>query len=238
MVTLTHDDKFTRRFRIQAAGDVIDQGSKLDTGLGNLLTVESHLRITTEELGAANQIEVRVKTLNETSFTTLATITGNETKVLGIESYEIVHFVVTNYDGSAGYLGVTGFVKNAPPASANSVQICDANNNCAELIDIGGNYALPVVPTISTTAPTIYNITIGGGDVGVEQSQVLLNGTKKVLIKHRTSGTIDFSFTSGLSSYIEIPKGTTYAESDLNLQGSTLYFRSDKTGVIEILTWT
>lgn len=236
--TITHDDKFQRRFRISAVGDVIDQGSKLDNGLGNFLSVENHLRITTSDLGASNQIEVRARNSNDNTWTNLKTITGNTTEIVDITTYNIIHFYVTNYDNVEGFLNVTGFVKNNPPGLGSTVTICDQNANCADLIDIGGNYALPVVPSITISSPIIYNITIGVGDINLEQSQALLNDTKKILIKHRTSGTIDFSFTAGLASYIEIPKGTTYSESDLNLQGRTLYFRSDKSGVIEILTWS
>jgi hypothetical protein len=236
--TITHDDKFQRRFRISASGDVIDQGSKLENGIGNLLTVENHLRITTTDLGAANQIEVRARNINDSTWTNLKTITGNTTEIVDITTYNVIHFYVANYDSSEGYLNVTGFVKNNPPGLSDSVTICDQNANCADLIDIGGNYALPVVPTNPVSAPNVYNITIGPGDENVEQSQVLLNGTRKILIKHRDSGSVDFSFTSGLATYIEIPKGNSYAESDLNLQGRTLYFRTPKQGVIEILTWS
>ena len=236
--TITHDDKFHRRFVIGAVGDVVDAGSKLSDGLGNLLTAESHLRVTTEGLGAANQIEVRVKLAHQSSFVTLTTITGNTTTLVDITSYEIVHFYVSNYDSSQGFLIVTGFVKNAPPGQADTVTIGDQNGNLVDLIDIGGNYAVPVVSSIGETTPTIYNFNIVLIDVNVQQSQVILNGTSKFLIKHRNKGTIDFSFTSGLSSYIQIPAGNSYSESDLNLQGRTLYFRTDKIGVIELLIWT
>lgn len=238
MVTLTHDDKFQRRFKIQTSGDVIDQGSKIESGIGNLLTTESHLRVTTEELGASNQIEVRVKLINETSWTLLKTITGNTTEVIDITTWDIIHFNVTTYDSVVGYLNVTGFVKNSPPGLSSTVTISDQSGDLVDLIDIGGNFAVPVVPTISTTSPTISNINIAIGDVNIEQSQVIPNGTTKILIKHRTSGTIDFSFTTGFPTYIEVPKGTTYSETSLNIQGSTLYFRTDKVGVIEILTWS
>lgn len=236
--TITHDDKFHRRFLISSIGDVVDAGSKLSNGIGNLLTAESHLRITTEGLGSNNQIEVRAKLAHATNFTTLTTITGNTTTLVDITSYEIVHFYVTNYDSSQGYLIVTGFVKNTPPGQANTITIGDQNSNLVDLVDIGGNYAVPVVSSLPATAPTIYNIPILLADLNVEKSQVILNGTSKILIKHRNKGNIHFSFVSGFSSYIELPGGNSYNESDLNLQGRTLYFRTDKIGTIEILIWT
>lgn len=237
-VSITHDDKFQRRFKISASGDVIDQGSKLDSGIGNLLTVENHLRVTTEGLGASNQIEVRARNENESSWTNLKTITGNSTEIVDISTYNIIHFFVATYDSTEGFLNVTGFVKNNPPGLSETVTIGDQNSNVVDLIDIGGNYAVPVVPTISVSAPTIYNLTVTAGQINTELSQALPNDTTKILIKHREGASIDFSFTAGLAAYLEIPKGTTYSESDLNLQGRTLYFRTPKEGVIEILTWT
>jgi hypothetical protein len=236
--TITHDDKFHRKFAIQTTGDVIDQGSKLESGIGNLLTVENHLRVSTEGLGAANSIEVRARMLDESSWTTIATVSGNETKLVDITTYEVIHFYVANYDASAGHLIVTGFVKNAPPGLGESVQICDSNNNCAELIDIGGNFALPVVNSIPTTSPTIYNINITAPQVNTVLSQAIINGATRILIKHRETAKVDFGFTAALPTFIEIPRGASYEADSLNLQSQTLYFRTDKTGIIEILVWS
>jgi len=140
--TITHDDKFHRKFRIGASGDVIDQGSKLDSGIGNLLTVENHLRIVTEGLGVANSIEVRARMLDESSWNTIATITGNDTEIVDITTYEVIHFHVTTYDASEGYLIVTGFVKNAPPGLSESMQLITlVDTSSSDFIYIGS--ALP-----------------------------------------------------------------------------------------------
>ena len=100
-----------------------------------------------------------------------------------------------------------------------------------------GNFPVIADSTIPQTQPTIKNITITGGDLLVEQSYAIPNGTKKLLLKHRNSGSIKFYFISGSSETIEIPKGSIYSENDLNLQNETLYYMTDKIGTIEILTW-
>ena len=176
--------------------------------------------------------------LDESTWTTLKSISGNETQIIDITTYEVVHFFVSTYDSTPGFLIVTGFAKNAPPGLSDAVQICDSNNNCADLVDIGGNYALPVVQSTPTTSPNIYNITISSGNVNVINSQAIINGTSKFFIKHRSLGKIEFGFTSTLPEYIEINKGTSYSEDGLNLQSQTLYFRTDTPGVIEILVWS
>ena len=104
--TVTYDDKFHRKYAIQSAGDVLDQGSKLESGIGNLLTVENHLRVSTEGLGAANSIEVRARMLDESTWTTLKSISGNETQIIDITTYEVVHFFVSTYDSTPGFISM------------------------------------------------------------------------------------------------------------------------------------
>jgi hypothetical protein len=98
---------------------------------------------------------------------------------------------------------------------------------------------LPVLSgsAIPQTTPTIENINITIGDINTEQSYIIPNGTKKILIKHRLNGKIEFSFTTGLVNYVEVPKGASYTETDLNTQNETIFYRTDKIGTIEILTW-
>lgn len=93
------------------------------------------------------------------------------------------------------------------------------------------------VPVIidPVNSPTIYNVTYPVASV--IQSQSLVDSTKKFLIKHRNGGNIDLSFDAGFSTYLTIPKGNSFSESGLNLVGKTLYFRSTKTGTIEIIQW-
>lgn len=101
-----------------------------------------------------------------------------------------------------------------------------------------GNFPVLSDSAIPVSTPIITNITITLGDIGTELSHLLPNGTKKILIKHRTSGNIDLSFITGLTNYIAIPKGASYSENDLNAQNETLFYRTDKSGTIEILTWS
>ena len=101
-----------------------------------------------------------------------------------------------------------------------------------------GNFPVLSDSAQGTTSTNIQNIIIEFGDVGNELSYSLPNGTKKILIKHRDNGKIDFSFITGLINYIEGPKGANYCESDLNIQNETLFYRTNKAGIIEILTWT
>lgn len=233
-----HNSKYNRKFTINSAGDIIDQASNLQsTELGALVSTESHARVSTENLTAGTTVEVRVKLRNQSSFTTLTTITGSETKIVDLTTWDIIHYVVTNYDGTPGSLIVTAFVKNPPPTAANStVNVVDSDG---DELDVNPDGSINVnVASSSATSPAIYNVTVGIGDVGVELSQALSSGTKKILIKHRTNGNIEFGFTAGLSEFITIPKGSGWSEDGLNLSSTTVYFKTDKEGVVEILEWS
>lgn len=89
-------------------------------------------------------------------------------------------------------------------------------------------------PTVSTT-PNILNEAYEVANV--IQSIALPANTKAFTIKHRDRGTVEFSFNSSLTTYLTIPRGGQAYEWDLKLN-ETLYFRSPRTGTIEILAWT
>lgn len=238
-VTLHHDDKFHRAYKITKTGDIFDVASPRTSGLGSFLSTESHVRVITENLTGGTQIAVKVRLKNQpaSSFITIATITGSENRLLDLTAYDIIHFQVTNYDGAEGILYASGFVKNSPPGiAADTVKITDNDGDILDLVEVEpGEYGIRTIPDTEPTTPKITNFNIVA--TSTEYSITLTNGTRKLLIKHRDGGIIEFSFTSGLPTFIKIPKGVSYSESDLNLQGQTLYFTSNKTGTLEVLEW-
>jgi hypothetical protein len=109
-------------------------------------------------------------------------------------------------------------------------------DTCAEISNDASNPVPVSIDPVGT--PTIYNITIAAGDINVEQSQALPSGTKKILIQHSANGTTKFGFVSGLATFITLPKGTTYSETGLSLNGKTLYLSTNKIGTLEVLIWS
>lgn len=85
------------------------------------------------------------------------------------------------------------------------------------------------------TSDIITNFSVGS--IGTEYSHSLTNGLKQVIIRSRIGANIQFSFTSGESGtkYITIPKGSTLHIEGLTFSGKTLYFQTDKVGIVEIL---
>jgi hypothetical protein len=233
--TTTNEHRYNRKYSISAVGDIVDQATSLRSSeLGSLLTSESHMRVTTEGLTAGTTIDVKVKLRNSSSFTVLATLTGSETKIIDITTWDIVHFEVTAYDAQPGNLIVTAFVKNPPPVSIADVGIIDSDG---DELDVQPDGSINVNVSSCETA-TIYNVTITGPDVGVEKSQAFTNGSRKILIRHRDGGRLEFAFTPSFTSFITIPKGASYSEEGLNLQSKTIYFKASKVGVVEILEWS
>jgi len=88
----------------------------------------------------------------------------------------------------------------------------------------------------------IYTHEITPVKVDVEQSQALLDGTRRVIIRVRkyVNTTLKVSFVSGgtnTDEHVEINPGGYLDLDGLNFIGKTIYFQADKSGrKIEILT--
>jgi len=65
----------------------------------------------------------------------------------------------------------------------------------------------------------------------------LPTGLKKLTMRHRDRGNLEFAFENTLTNFFTVRKGNTFNEQDLCLDSATLYFRSDKIGTLEIITW-
>lgn len=94
--------------------------------------------------------------------------------------------------------------------------------------------------SIVSVSPIVYNKTMTTENVEVNQE--LPAGTKKFLIKCRTSYAIKLAFvaTESGTNYITVPADRAYKEEDLSLSGTrTLYFQCATAGqVAEIVVWT
>lgn len=90
-----------------------------------------------------------------------------------------------------------------------------------------------------STQPTIYNLSMPAANT--EYSQALSNHTKKILIKTRDRTAqlrIAFIETNTATLYITLEPGSVYSSENLDLEGATIYLRSNKVSQIaEILEW-
>ena len=112
------DDNFNRALTISGTG-IVDLGNKKVRG-------EIQLRVTSRDFGASNIIVVRGKLLNETDseWTTLETVTGNDTAVIDISTYDQVQVECTTYDSTPGRFLMSGFffkLNSSTPVSATYV---------------------------------------------------------------------------------------------------------------------
>jgi hypothetical protein len=89
------------------------------------------------------------------------------------------------------------------------------------------------------TTPTIYNLSMPAANT--EYSQLLSDHTKRILIKSRDrTAQLRIAFVSGDTGvlWITIEPGSVYTEENLDLEGATIYLRSNKnTQTAEILEW-
>ena len=89
------------------------------------------------------------------------------------------------------------------------------------------------------TQPTIYNLSMPLANT--EYSQALSSHTRKIMIKTRDRTAqlrIAFVATNTATIFITIEGGAIYSEENLDLEGVTIYLRSNKsTQTVEILEW-
>jgi len=69
-------------------------------------------------------------------------------------------------------------------------------------------------------------------------SHALPDNTRKFLIKHRDKGIIEMSHALAFTDFFTIPAGANYNEEGLCTESVTIFFRSSKTGTIEIIQWS
>jgi hypothetical protein len=236
---INYNDKYHRVIKFSQGGVITSaQSITLSRDKEQFLSTENTLRISCADVNANNVIELQVKLLSETTWTTLGSITGPTSKTFDISTWDQIRYNVSNFDApGTGIMHVSGFVSqlNADASSADFVKITDTNGNDLVLELQDGKYVIPVTFNTPSTTPKISNLAIA-----VENtiySVLFENNASKIMVQQRETGTVQISFDPAFSTYITLPNGTTYTESDLNLQGVTLYFRSTKTGTLEVLEW-
>lgn len=237
---INYNDKYYREHRFSSSG-IIETNNvpSLNKNKNQFLSTENTLRITVKDVNPGNVLEVQVKLLTETDWTTLGTVNGSTSSTFDIRSWDMVRYEVTTFDApSTGMLYASGFIAplEQSPDIADCVRICDSLGNEIELELVDGIYSLPTIEQKPPCAPTVTNATIAA--TNTIYSHTFTNGTKKIMIQQRESANVEFAFENTLASHISLPKGTTYTEENLNLQGVTIYFRSDKIGTLEILEWS
>jgi hypothetical protein len=98
-----------------------------------------------------------------------------------------------------------------------------------------------LIPSQSPIAATPLVVNVASALINTEYSYTFSANTKKILIKPRIDSNVKFSYISGQSgtTFITIPKGNTFSLDQLNLNGVTIYFQTDKpSNTLEILAWT
>lgn len=99
-------------------------------------------------------------------------------------------------------------------------------------LDVDGSPGQARTPTISNVTTVV---------AGTEYSHTFQNDTKRFILKARGQNSIlQIAFISGQTgtTFITLYQGVVYSEEDLDLQGLTIYFQSNKAGeIVEILEW-
>lgn len=100
---------------------------------------------------------------------------------------------------------------------------------------------LPVDALVSVDYPSIpYIYNVSATLANQEYSQALAPQTRKFLIRVRNGGAeLKVYFSSGAATYILVPRGSNFFETEIEVSSLTVYFQSSKPGqVIEIIAWS
>lgn len=93
-------------------------------------------------------------------------------------------------------------------------------------------------PRLLVYDPIVENVTIAVADS--EVTHVLPIGTRRFLLKMRSSAILKIAYSVGTSgtTFMTIPRNVFYSESFIGAGTTTLYFQSPSTGVVEIQSWS
>ena len=125
----------------------------------------------------------------------------------------------------------------------NTIQILEDNtqlefNGSGVLLSPDFNVKQPSTVVTTNDCVETYNVqnisVVTANTIGSFQ---LSNDVKRFIIRHRDIGNIQISNDPSFTSYFTIKKGMTLKETDLCLNTQTIYYRSNKIGVIEVIEW-
>lgn len=185
-------------------------------------------------VGLLGDLDIQAKLIGDKEWTTLYSGTGTDFEKIDIADYDELRLISAD-NLSTGKIIFSTFrlsytsidsIATGGGGDATAANQAVANDLLNQILQDNDFSKTPVVTNLPVSAiGTIYNV-------------VLPMNTRKFIIRHRDKGNIEFSFESNLSSYFTVNKGCSFSEQDLYLTGENLYLRSDKTGTIEIITWT
>lgn len=106
-------------------------------------------------------------------------------------------------------------------------------NKPTEPVPVSGTFTSgsSATPTISNTVTVLAN---------TEYSYAFPVDTKRFIIKARGNAKLQVAYATGQTNttFLTIPPGATYSETELKLPSNTIYFESNKAGeTVEITSW-
>jgi len=178
---------------------------------------------------------IKAKLLGEAEFEPIFVGTGTVDTTLDISLYDRVIVCSTN-PLTSGELAISSFVtygdvtNNVPAGTATAANQVVGNdlltNIIAEL-----NEDVDCAET-----PTVINESVNG--IGIIYDIILPVDCKKFTIRHRNGGDVEFAFENTLGAYFTVKKGCSLSEDGLCLPNATIYVRSNKIGIIEVIAYT
>lgn len=178
---------------------------------------------------------VLAKLIAEESFTPIFVGTGTVDTVLDISTYDIIQ-VEAATDITQGTLAISAFLTPGDVSTINSGGDASAANQVA-----GNAILAQIVAELNEDVdcaeiPTVINEDVNG--IGIIYDVTLPVDCKKFTIRHRDGGNIEFAFENTLSSHFTVKKGCSLSEDGLCLPNTTIYFRSNKIGTVEVIAYT
>ncbi len=165
------------------------------------------------------------------------------------DNYRYIFLIDSNTNTAVGGFKIT----NTSPYTGGLIQLgtditTNLTTNTVEIIEdssevlFGGNGVLlsPSFNTKPEVIDCIQTYTVRNIDItqlNTISSFTISNDVKKFTLRHRDGGKIEFSYEATLTEYFTIRKGMNFGETDLCLTSQTVYFRSNKLGVIELIEW-
>lgn len=205
--------RFHQKLAFSTTGVVGDNPYTLDG--------EGRVRVSVANAGLTNEVVLEGRLFNETTFTSLATLVGNDSLVADVSTWDQIRLRISVYGGIPSDVIISGFYSIA----------------IDEPVQVEGTLTVQNSPLAD---PTIENIIVSIADT--EESFTFPATVRKFSFRVRDSAArakLAYIATESGTNYWVVNRGSVYTESNLNFSGSvTLYFQlSHGSQVVEILYW-
>lgn len=213
---INFNDKYNRVVKLDRTGIYTTKTVSLSCEKEIYISTETVLRAITENVGPTNEIEIQARILNQSTWQTIETLTGNENKLIDISTWDQIRYNVTTLDNTASSkLVVSAFVDYGSNSENTTTEedcdICDIIKSTSDIHfdEKITDETISALKAVRSTSPT--NVELADSNTTEVDATVLGISTTGANIGNNitiiTRGKISdasFTYPNGTPLYLDI----------------------------------